>query len=98
MALKTDAAESSEISCSPLRPPKRMPTRSFFIVFQCGRGAGFPSIAGVIPFEHEPAVVARFFRPVGAEAFSDRYPGLAPWAAFFRRFAAEFDEAERVYC
>ena len=33
MALTTDAAESSETSCSPLRPPKRMPTRSFFIVF-----------------------------------------------------------------
>src|SRR5579859_4491947 len=31
MALKTEAAESSEISCSPLRPPKRMPTRNFFI-------------------------------------------------------------------
>ena len=25
-----EAAESSETSCSPLRPPKRMPTRSFF--------------------------------------------------------------------
>src|SRR5712692_5457678 len=36
MALKTDAAESSEISCSPLRPPKRMPTRNFFMTFQCG--------------------------------------------------------------
>jgi hypothetical protein len=33
MALKTEAAESKEISCSPLRPPKRMPTRSFFILF-----------------------------------------------------------------
>src|SRR5260221_4632448 len=44
MALKTDAAESNEISCSPLRPPKRMPTRSLFIVFQCGREFGFSSI------------------------------------------------------
>jgi hypothetical protein len=29
IALKTEAAESREISCSPLRPPKRMPTFSF---------------------------------------------------------------------
>src|ERR1700693_3717060 len=36
MALKTDAAESRETSCSPLRPPNRMPTRSFFMTFQCG--------------------------------------------------------------
>ena len=28
----TEAAESSETSCSPLRPPNRMPTRSFFMV------------------------------------------------------------------
>src|SRR5690348_1909361 len=32
MALRTEAAESSETSCSPLRPPKRMPMRSFFMV------------------------------------------------------------------
>ena len=32
MALKTEAAESNDTSCSPLRPPKRMPTRSFFMV------------------------------------------------------------------
>src|SRR6266850_4918980 len=31
MASSTDAADSSEISCSPLRPPNRIPTRSFFI-------------------------------------------------------------------
>src|SRR5438270_7699361 len=31
IASSTDAADSSEISCSPLRPPKRTPTRSFFI-------------------------------------------------------------------
>src|SRR5439155_7119410 len=31
MALKTDAAESSDTSCSPLRPPNRIPTRSFFM-------------------------------------------------------------------
>jgi hypothetical protein len=31
--LKTDAAESNETSCSPLRPPNKMPTRSFFITF-----------------------------------------------------------------
>src|SRR6266571_4298848 len=33
MALRTDAAESSETSCSPLRPPNRIPTRVFFIAF-----------------------------------------------------------------
>src|SRR6201988_2725296 len=32
MALRTDAAESSETSCSPLRPPKRTPTRSFLAI------------------------------------------------------------------
>src|SRR5207244_4383157 len=30
-APRTDAAERRETSCSPLRPPKRMPTRSFFM-------------------------------------------------------------------
>jgi hypothetical protein len=30
MALRMEAAESSETSCSPERPPKRMPMRSFF--------------------------------------------------------------------
>src|SRR5882672_6788010 len=30
IALRTEAAESREISCSPERPPKRTPTRSFF--------------------------------------------------------------------
>jgi hypothetical protein len=29
--LRTDAAESRETSCSPLRPPKSIPTLSFFI-------------------------------------------------------------------
>src|ERR1700757_3462788 len=32
IALRTEAAESSETSCSPLRPPKRMPTRSFLAI------------------------------------------------------------------
>ena len=31
IALRTDAAESRETSCSPLRPPNRIPTRSLFI-------------------------------------------------------------------
>src|SRR4051794_18920028 len=31
MALSTEAAESRETSCSPLRPPKSIPTLSFFI-------------------------------------------------------------------
>src|SRR5712672_1738499 len=31
MALSTEAADSSETSCSPLRPPKRTPIFSFFI-------------------------------------------------------------------
>ena len=29
-----------------------------------------------------------FCRPFGAYSLSHRYPRLAPWAAFFRRFAA----------
>ena len=32
IAFKTDAADSSETSCSPLRPPKRIHTRSFFAI------------------------------------------------------------------
>src|SRR5208282_89981 len=36
IAFKTDAADSNDTSCSPLRPPKRMPTRSFAITFQSG--------------------------------------------------------------
>src|ERR1700722_5871252 len=32
MALRMDAAERRETSCSPERPPKRMPTRNFFFV------------------------------------------------------------------
>ena len=31
IALKTEAAESRETSCSPLRPPNRIPTRIFFM-------------------------------------------------------------------
>src|SRR6476661_4990921 len=31
MAFRTEAADSNETSCSPLRPPKRIPTLSFFI-------------------------------------------------------------------
>jgi hypothetical protein len=30
MALRMELAERRETSCSPERPPKRMPTRSFF--------------------------------------------------------------------
>src|SRR6266404_1264615 len=36
IAFTTDAADSNDTSCSPLRPPKRMPTRSFAIPFQFG--------------------------------------------------------------
>jgi hypothetical protein len=32
IAFKIEAADNSETSCSPLRPPKRMPTRSFFAI------------------------------------------------------------------
>src|SRR6266481_3369584 len=35
-AFTTEAADSNDTSCSPLRPPKRMPTRSFAIPFQFG--------------------------------------------------------------
>src|SRR5579864_8508238 len=49
MALNTEAALSREISCSPLRPPKRMPTRVFFMQIQFGRAIAFSSIARLIP-------------------------------------------------
>ena len=32
IAFRIEAAESSETSCSPLRPPNRIPTRSFFAI------------------------------------------------------------------
>src|SRR5438445_4485158 len=35
--------KSSETSCSPLRPPNRIPTRSFFIDIPCGRDPALPS-------------------------------------------------------
>src|SRR5690242_6510377 len=37
IALRTDAADSNDTSCSPLRPPNRMPTRNFFMTDQSGR-------------------------------------------------------------
>ena len=36
IAFRTDAADSNDTSCSPLRPPKRMPTRIFAMPFQSG--------------------------------------------------------------
>lgn len=39
IALRTDAADSSETSGSPLRPPNKMPTRSFFTLFPFARNA-----------------------------------------------------------
>src|SRR5450432_296398 len=39
MALRTDAAESSETSCSPLRPPKRTPTLVLLIVLTLKQSA-----------------------------------------------------------
>src|ERR1700726_4661341 len=33
MALRMEAAERRETSCSPERPPKRMPMRNFFVCF-----------------------------------------------------------------
>src|ERR1035441_6812635 len=41
IAFKTDAADSNDTSCSPLRPPKRMPTRSFAMPFQSGARSVF---------------------------------------------------------
>src|SRR5579862_2224931 len=48
IALRTEAAESSDTSCSPLRPPNKMPTRSFSMTIQCGREERIPSIAGMV--------------------------------------------------
>jgi hypothetical protein len=39
IALRTDAADRSETSCSPLRPPSKMPTQSFYIPFPFARNA-----------------------------------------------------------
>ena len=40
------------------------------------------------PSGAEETVPQLFFRPFGACVHSTFYPGLAPWAAFLRRFAA----------
>ena len=48
IALKTEAADNSETSCSPLRPPKRIPIRSFFMTHQSVRRAASASIAGLV--------------------------------------------------
>ena len=48
IALRTEAAERSETSCSPLRPPNRIPTRSFSMTLQCGREESCASIAGMV--------------------------------------------------
>ena len=50
IAFTTDAAESRETSCSPLRPPKRMPTRIFVVdmLIQVWRSMRFPSMSGVV--------------------------------------------------
>src|SRR5215469_15329289 len=37
IALSTDAADNNETSCSPLRPPKRTPTRIFFAIIRSRR-------------------------------------------------------------
>src|SRR5258706_7523249 len=38
---------------------------------------------------HGSTSQANFFRPFGAGLLPGIYPGLTPWAAFFRRFAAD---------
>src|ERR1051326_4166669 len=54
IALRTEAAESSETSCSPLRPPNKTPTRSFSMTFQCGRAKVFRQSQGW--FKHWPRI------------------------------------------
>ena len=41
-----------------------------------------------LPASRTKSVVRFLFRPSGAGSFSRPLPRLAPWAAFFRRFAA----------
>src|SRR4051812_15220019 len=67
IALKTEAAESSEISCSPLRPPKRIPTLILSVMNEpgiCGniqfvREPRLPSITDAVPKVHRPKFAYR---------------------------------------
>src|SRR6185437_9025921 len=40
MAFRTEAADSNDTSCSPLRPPKRIPTRNFLFTNLVWTGKG----------------------------------------------------------
>src|SRR5438045_5314601 len=52
IAFKTEAAESSETSCSPLLPPNKIPTRSFLaIIYQS------------IRLEQEGSLLRRYLKP-----------------------------------
>ncbi len=44
----------------------------------------------------QEAVSQQFFRSFGGGLSSTFHPGLAPWAAFLRRFAAESRNAIRL--
>ena len=62
-------------------------------MYQVSAGLQFNSALASITVGFGPSVVGGhrsvFFRPFGAgSCFSPFYPRLAPWAAFFRRFAA----------
>jgi hypothetical protein len=49
-------------------------------------GLPFPMLIYLLPIR---PLLENIFRPAGACLFSPLSPRLAPWAAFYRRFAAE---------
>jgi hypothetical protein len=69
----TDAAESRDTSCSPLRPPNKIPTRIFAINIQSGRDGLPTSIAELVHVRHESGRPRRE-RSVGLCVTGDRSP------------------------
>src|SRR5579862_3893341 len=67
IALRTEAAESRETSCSPLRPPNRTPTRSFFMLSILLRG-------GQAESDHRESSIRGLFSQIGLNGRQD-FPG-----------------------
>ena len=100
MACMTDAADKSETSCSPLRPPKSTPTRSFFTVI----GVGLPCAA---PYDYKvlrelrcaEAAESREYcakncAPMQQFGIGYRPPGTRSNTASQRRYSIFFPNAE----
>ena len=54
-------------------------------------------IEDLIPVPQEVYLAAPFFRFFGGRLSLSTFPRLAPWAVFFRRFAADFVQGRGGY-